>query len=295
MNETIIAWTNATWNPVHGCSMVSEGCRHCYAMEISHRYRYTSRKWTAANAPFNVKLQYHKLKEPYSLKQPSRIFVNSMSDLFHEQIPDAYIAKVFEVMNDLPQHTFQVLTKRPERAAAWAGRWTSNIWMGTSVEDRKVLQRIDALRQCQASTRFLSCEPLLEDLGTIDLSGIHWVIAGGESGPNFRPMKHEWAENLMYQCIDSEVAFFFKQSSHRFTERGTQLRLSDGSIWEWRQFPDARRLPRLVKSPNGTPFPESQHSILDLSPPQSSASPTEVRPEGMTPSLQKYQQPGLLP
>ena len=169
MNETKIAWTNITWNPVHGCSKVSPGCDNCYAETLSLRMGFTKKPWTGENANENVQLKPHKLREPFKLKQPSRVFVNSMSDIFHPIIPDDYIAQVFAVMNDCSQHVFQILTKRPRRAAKWAGEWTENIWQGTSIESPKYLYRIDQLRECQAKTRFLSLEPLLEDLGELDL------------------------------------------------------------------------------------------------------------------------------
>ena len=165
------------------------------------------------------------------------MFVNSMSDLFHEQIPDDFISQVFAVMNDLPQHTFQILTKRPERAAQWEGPWTENIWQGTSIEDRKSLHRIDTLRTCPAKTRFLSIEPLLESLGVLDLTGIQWVIVGGESGANFRPMPHAWAREIRDQCVTQGIAFFFKQSAAFKTECGTLLEEADGSTSLWQQYP----------------------------------------------------------
>ena len=182
MQKTKIAWTDTTWNPVHGCSRVSAGCDRCYAETLSLRMGWTKKEWTGENGKENVQLKPHKLKEPYRYKSPSRVFVNSMSDIFHKEIPDDYIKKVFDVMYDLPQHIFQILTKRPRRAAKWSGPWSDNIWQGVSVEDRKRLFRIDQLRDCPAKVRFLSLEPLLEDLGELNLTGIHWVIVGGESG-----------------------------------------------------------------------------------------------------------------
>src|SRR5262249_14448149 len=151
--------------------------------------------------------------------------------------PDSFIAKVFDIMAELPQHTFQVLTKRPERASAWAGPWTDNIWMGTSVENRCVVQRIDALRQCGAHIRFFSFEPLLGPIGEIDLTGIHWVIVGGESGPHYRPMDHAWAREIRDQCVAHGIAFFFKQSAAPRSEMGVVLLEEDGSATQWRQYP----------------------------------------------------------
>ena len=238
MRETKISWTTTTWNPVHGCSKVSPGCDRCYAETLSLRYGWTQKEWTGDNATENVQLKPHKLREPYKYKEPCRVFVNSMSDLYHPQIPDKYLAQVFAVMNDLPQHTFQVLTKRPRRAAKYPGPWSENIWQGVSVEDRKRLFRIDQLRECPAKVRFLSLEPLLENLGELDLSGIHWVIVGGESGKDYRPMPHEWARDIRDQCVEKGVAFFFKQSAAYRTEMGTELEETDGTRTTWHQFPD---------------------------------------------------------
>ena len=238
MNQTKISWANVTWNPVHGCSKVSAGCDNCYAETLSLRKGFTKLPWTGDNVTENVLLKPHKLRDPYKIKEASRVFVNSMSDLFHPQIPDDYIAKVFDVMCDLPQHVFQVLTKRPRRAARWSGEWNPNIWQGTSVENKKTLFRIDQLRECQAKTLFLSLEPLLEPLGELNLENIHWVIVGGESGKGYRPMDHAWARDIRDQCVDKGVAFFFKQSAAYRTEMGTELIEADGSKTTWQQYPD---------------------------------------------------------
>ncbi len=235
---TPISWTDETWNAVTGCSRVSDGCRFCYAEALSLRYGWSKKPWTHANAAENVVLHPERLDAPKAWKQPQRVFVNSMSDLWHELVPDEFIELVFSVMTLLPQHTFQILTKRPDRAAAWQGPWTDNIWQGTSVEDRKAVKRIDALRQCQAQPRFLSCEPLLEDLGELNLSGIHWVIAGSESGPGARPMDDAWVRSLRDQCQAAGVAFFFKQRSLLKNGRGWKQEhpLLDGVLWE--EYPD---------------------------------------------------------
>lgn len=243
MQETIIAWTDVTWNPTFGCSKVSPGCTFCYAETIALKFGHSKQKWNNANSTGNIQLKPHKLNEPYKLKQPSKIFVNSMSDIFHEEIPDSYISQVFEIMNSLPQHTFQVLTKRTERAANWQGKWTPNIWMGTSVENESVMHRIETLRHSGASTKFLSIEPFLGELPNLDLSGINWAIVGGESGNHMskhpeRWMKHEWARDVRDACLRDNTAFFFKQSSGSRTEMGTELEHEDGSFWRWRQFPN---------------------------------------------------------
>jgi protein gp37 len=247
MNGTKISWTDASWNPVLGCSRVSEGCRNCYAERIALKFHHSRLPWSAANAAENVQLKPHKLGEPLKLKKPSVIFVNSMSDLYHERVPDEYLARVFGVMNRTPQHTYQLLTKRPERAAEWAGPWTPNIWQGTSVEDERVIDRIDALRQCGAAIKFLSVEPLLGPMPDLDLTGIDWVIVGGESGPGYRPMDHAWAREIRDACVAQGAAFFFKQSAAFTTERGTALLEADGSAWEWHQFPGKLEPPRLVR------------------------------------------------
>jgi protein gp37 len=239
VNDTKISWTELSWNPTHGCHKVDEGCRHCYAEALSLRRGWTEKPWTKANAPENVILKPHKLNEPYKLKEPTRVFVNSMSDLGHELIPPDYLAQIFAVMADLPQHTFQCLTKRPRRFVDWPGPWTENIWLGATVADRKGKWRLDALRETGAAVRFISFEPLLEDLGELDLTGIHWAIAGGESGPGYRPLDHAWARAIRDQCVEQGVAFFFKQDAAPRTEMRPYLNEADGSRWKWEQFPDA--------------------------------------------------------
>lgn len=248
VNGTVISWCQATWNPVFGCSRVSEGCRNCYAERIALKFGHSRLPWSAQNAAENVQLKPHKLSEPFRLKQPSTIFVNSMSDLYHERVPDDYLVRVFDVMNRTPQHTYQLLTKRPERAAIWPGPWSPNIWQGTSVEDARVLHRIDSLRRCGAAVKFLSCEPLIGPLPDLDLQGIDWVIVGGESGPGYRDMPHAWARQIRDACVAQGVAFFFKQSANFTTERGTSLIEADGSRWEWRQFPGKLVPPQRVEA-----------------------------------------------
>ena len=225
MQESNIAWTDQTWNPTHGCSRVSAGCDNCYAERISRQYNHTEHEWTNEYASENVTERPDKLEEPYSLSEPSRIFVNSMSDLFHSEISGEYIREVFAVMRNCPEHIFQILTKRPGRAMKMPLEWPENVWMGTSVEDERVVPRIDMLRSTPAKTRFISFEPLIGPVGEVDLSGIDWAIVGGESGPDDvrREMDHEWARDIYRQCREQDVAFFFKQSSARQPERGTAL------------------------------------------------------------------------
>lgn len=211
-----IEWTDATWNPVRGCTKISAGCKHCYAETFAERFRGV--KGHPYEFGFDLRLVPEKLLEPLSWASPKLVFVNSMSDLFHPGVPDDYIASVAEVMKRADWHTFQVLTKRADRLShllqtrlGFASK-LRHIWWGVSVENRKSgLPRIDHLRSAPASVRFLSIEPLLEDLGSVDLSGIHWAIVGGESGPGARPMKKEWVVSLRQQCQDASVPFFFKQ------------------------------------------------------------------------------------
>lgn len=215
-----IEWTEATWNPVTGCSKVSQGCKNCYAERMAKRL-------VAMNNPryengFKVTLHHDLIDLPYSWKKPRKVFVNSMSDLFHEEVPLEFIQKVFKTMVETPQNTYQILTKRSRRLAELAQHlpWTPNIWIGTSVENEQVTFRIDDLREVPAHVRFLSCEPLIGPLKNIDLTGIHWVIVGGESGPGSRPMEADWVRDIRDQCHEQDVAFFFKQwggvQKHKF-------------------------------------------------------------------------------
>lgn len=211
-----IEWTDATWNPVRGCTKISPGCKHCYAETFAERFRGV--KGHPYEQGFDLKMIPSKLTEPFAWRSPKLVFVNSMSDLFQSGVPDAYVAAVSQVMATANWHTYQVLTKRSERMRdllktelKFAAQ-QENIWWGVSVEDRKYgLPRIDHLRKAPAKVRFLSVEPLLEDLGEFDLSGISWVIVGGESGPGARPMKREWVVSIRKQCKMQGVPFFFKQ------------------------------------------------------------------------------------
>lgn len=208
-----IEWTEQTWNPVTGCTKVSPGCKHCYAEVMAHRLQAMGAGGYSRG--FQLTLHPERLQQPMKRKKPTVYFVNSMSDLFHEDVPDEYIAEVMGIMAQTPQHTYQVLTKRAERLPDFFSRHPApaNMWLGVSVEDRKYgVSRIAHLQQVQgASIRFLSIEPLLEDVGELNLAGIDWVIVGGESGHHARPMHPEWAESVRDQCEAAEVAFFFKQ------------------------------------------------------------------------------------
>jgi Bacteriophage protein gp37 len=206
-----IEWTESTWNPVTGCSKVSAGCKNCYAERMAARLQAMGNPRYSDG--FAVTLHPDLIDAPKSWKSARLIFVNSMSDLFHEKVPLPFIKKVFATMHACPQHTFQILTKRSARLAELAPQldWAPNIWMGVSVEDGRVLGRIDDLRKVPAAVRFLSCEPLIDSCGEMDLEGIDWVIVGGESGPGSRPMKIEWVRSIYRQCRAAKAAFFFKQ------------------------------------------------------------------------------------
>lgn len=206
-----IEWTDATWNPVTGCTKVSAGCRNCYAAKLAIRLR--AMGTARYRNGFEVTLHPDALDLPKTWRGSKRVFVNSMSDLFHEEIPLSYIRKVFSVMKACPQHTFQVLTKRSERLMKVASKleWPANVWMGVSVEDNRVLSRIDHLRKVPAAVRFLSCEPLIGSLADMNLERIDWVIVGGESGPGARLMEEEWVKEIFRICRSAKVPFFFKQ------------------------------------------------------------------------------------
>lgn len=225
-----IEWTDATWNPVTGCDKISPGCKHCYAERLSHRLQAMG-NGNYANG-FAVTLHPHMLEHPLHWKTPKRIFVNSMSDLFHEQVPLEYIQWVFRIMNQADWHHYQILTKRAERLEEVSKNlpWSSHIWMGVSVENQQYLPRIDHLRRTKAKVKFLSIEPLLGPLGKLNLRGIHWVIVGGESGPGARPMRPEWVTGIRDQCKNADVAFFFKQWGG--VQKKKTGRTLDGRTWD---------------------------------------------------------------
>jgi protein gp37 len=206
-----IEWTEATWNPVTGCTKVSAGCKNCYAERLALRLQAMGNR--RYKNGFRVALHDDVVDLPKSWRIPRMIFVNSMSDLFHEQVPLSFIQRVFSTMHSCKQHTFQILTKRSDRLLNVAAEidWPRNVWMGVSVEDSRVLSRVDDLRRVPAAIRFLSCEPLIGSLAGIDLTDIDWVIVGGESGPSARQMKSEWVRELFRACRKRNVPFFFKQ------------------------------------------------------------------------------------
>ncbi|NEI66553.1 DUF5131 family protein [Rhizobium leguminosarum] len=242
MAETTIEWTDATWNPVAGCSIMSSGCTNCYAMRMAARleamgvekYKGLTRKsggrpkWTGA-----LYLDEDALQIPKTWSRPRNVFVNSMSDLFHPDIPVSFVRKVWSVMSDTPRHTYQVLTKRPDRMAAILKEdfdLLPNVWLGTSVEDSQVVHRLDELRQVPAAIRFVSFEPLIGSVSAGSLEGIHWAIVGGESGPKARPMEASWIDEIFDMCSDADAAFFFKQwGGHNKKKTGRSYR---GTTWD---------------------------------------------------------------
>ena len=232
-----IEWTEHTWNPVTGCTNVSPGCKHCYARIMAERLK--AMDMAGYENGFAITLQPNRLSEPLRRRAPTVYFVNSMSDLFHERVPLDFVEHVFDVMVRTPHHRYQILTKRPKRMVSFLKDHTApaNVWLGVSVENRKHgLPRIDLLRQTNAAVRFLSIEPLLESLGKFDLSEIHWVIVGGESGPGARPMHADWARAVRDQCLAEAIPFFFKQwgmwgpDGQRRSKKANG-RLLDGRIW----------------------------------------------------------------
>jgi protein gp37 len=234
-----IEWTEATWNPVTGCSQVSPGCAHCYAKTFAERWR--GIPGHPYEQGFDLRLWPERLLVPLRWRKPKTIFVNSMSDLFHEDIPIEFVEQVFATMRAAHWHTFQVLTKRHERLAELADHldWPPNVWMGVSIENRRFVHRADALRQVPAAVRFISAEPLLGPLHGLDLDGIDWLIAGGESGPRHRRVDPDWIRGLRDLSAQHHVAFFFKQwGGHRPKSNGREL---DGRLWDEYPTPHMRR------------------------------------------------------
>jgi protein gp37 len=234
-----IEWTEATWNPVTGCSKISPGCAHCYAETFAERWRGVPGH--PYEQGFDLRLWPGRLDIPLHWRRPRRIFVNSMSDLFHEDVQQDFIAAVFDVMARAPQHIFQVLTKRPHRVVevAPALPWPTNVWMGVSIENKRWVGRADELRALPAAVKFISAEPLLGRLKGLDLTGIDWLIAGGESGYRHRPMEADWVRELRDRCGAEGVAFFFKQWGGRTSKSGG--RELDGRMWsEMPEAPSAR-------------------------------------------------------
>lgn len=229
-HQSEIEWTDATWNPVTGCTQVSAGCDHCYALTFAERFRGVPGHHFEQG--FDLRLWPERLTLPLNWKKPRRIFVNSMSDLFHSEVPDEFIFSVFDTMVRAPWHTYQILTKRPQRMYRLSGNLPllEHIWLGVSIESNDVAWRADFLRRVPAAVRFISAEPLLGSVDALDLAGIDWVIAGGESGHGFRRCDPNWVRELRDQCNLQDVAFFFKQWGGRTPKAGG--RLLDGQSWD---------------------------------------------------------------
>jgi protein gp37 len=245
-DKSSIEWTEATWNPTTGCDRISDGCDNCYALTLAKRLKAMgSRKYQNDGDPrtsgpgFGVTVHPDTLATPLRWKEPRVVFVNSMSDLFHARVPSSFVRQVFEVMEATPRHTYQILTKRAARLRKLAGTlpWPPNVWMGVSVEDSSVLSRIDDLRTVPAAVRFISAEPLIAPLGRLNLEGIDWLIAGGESGPGARPVESDWVRQLRDQCHMAGTAFFFKQWGGRTPKAGG--RSLDGCTWD--EMPQPKR------------------------------------------------------
>lgn len=250
MPETKIEWTDATWNPVAGCSIVSSGCKNCYAMKMaarleamgSEKYAGLTRK-SGGRIVWNgiVREDWQALSIPLRWKKPRKIFVNSMSDLFHERVSDSFVKQVWQVMRQTPHHNYQILTKRPDRMAQFVKTQIAdilpNVWLGTSVESFDVIKRIDFLRDIPAAIRFISFEPLIGPVGKINLTNIHWAIVGGESGPKARPIHEEWIDDIYDQCLTYQTAFFFKQwgtwgKDNKKRSKKANGREYKGKIWD---------------------------------------------------------------
>ncbi|HUI93047.1 MAG TPA: phage Gp37/Gp68 family protein [Chitinivibrionales bacterium] len=243
--KSSIEWTQYTWNPITGCTKTSPGCLNCYAERMAKRLQAMGQP--NYRTGFKVACHEHVLAAPYSWKKTSIVFVNSMSDLFHEKVPLEFILKVFDVMRKAPQHQFQILTKRAERLSELTTfiDWPENVWMGVSVENAQFTHRIDHLKMTGAFIKFLSIEPMLGPIPNMDLSGIDWVIVGGESGPRARPIRYDWVIDVRDQCLKSGVPFFFKQWGG--TNKKKTGKLLDGKIWNQMPVAASRHL-NLIKS-----------------------------------------------
>ena len=263
MYNSKIEWTEATWNPLRGCARVSEGCRFCYAERVADRFSGTGQPYEGLTTRGKdgqprwnneIMLVPHMLKKPLSWKQPRRIFVNSMSDLFHEKVPFDYIQQVFDVMRQASWHEFQILTKRAERLAELAPQidWSPNVWMGVSIEDSRVIDRADALREVPATIRFLSLEPLIGSIPNLNLKGLDWAIIGGESGNEARIMEPEWAVDLLNQCRSANVPCFIKQMGTQWAKRqGSKSRKGD----DFSEFPEALQVRE---------YPRNEMALMDI-------------------------------
>lgn len=259
MAETQIEWTDATWNPVAGCSIVTAGCTHCYAMEMAKRleamgiekYSGLTRK-TGRRIVWNgvVREDREALSIPHRWRKPRKIFVNSMSDLFHERVRDAFILDVWQVMRETPHHNYQILTKRPERMAELVadkiGDVLPNVWLGTSIENADVVNRLMHLRKAPAAIRFISFEPLIGAVGAVDLQDIQWAIVGGESGKSARPIREEWIDEIYAQCLSSGTAFFFKQWGTWGKDNKKRSKKANGREYRGRTWDEMPAAPQAV-------------------------------------------------
>lgn len=273
MGKTAISWTASgvsegkerkgkSWNPWTGCSRLSAGCEHCYAERLSLENGWSALPWTRPNLAANLVWHSDRLGQPASWREPTRIFVESMADLFHPEVPVEWLVEVERVMATVPRHTYMTLTKRasvmrerlshPDVLGVWrqaGGDYPPpHVWRGVSIENRKSLPRLELLRATPAAVRWVSAEPLLEDLGDLDLTGIDWVVVGGESGPGYRDMDHAWAYRLWRQCVEQGVAYYFKQSSGGRAGAGAALTFPDGSQYVIRQWPGELNKPELVSA-----------------------------------------------
>ncbi len=248
--QTSIEWTDSTWNPVTGCQKISPGCKNCYAARLAPRLKAMGNPRYAHG--FEVTLHHDLVELPLRWAKPKKIFVNSMSDLFHDEVPQSFIQAVFSTISVAGHHTFQLLTKRPERALEMADDlpWPTNLWMGVSVENPDYLYRVDTLRHIPAQTRFLSLEPLIEAIPHISLEEIDWVIAGGESGPGARKIEEEWVRSIRDQCDEAGVRFFFKQWGG--TNKKRSGRMLDDRTWD--DFPRAKPLRSTLSGSDKTPM-----------------------------------------
>jgi protein gp37 len=252
MTTTRIEWTEATWNPTVGCTKVTAGCKNCYAETMARRLQAIGIKGYENGFDFTVLPD--RFLQPLAIKKPTKFFVNSMSDLFHEKMSFEYLDKIFETIKNTPQHHYQILTKREKKVKRYFEKRSvpENVWLGVTIENASSKNRVDVLKTINASIRFLSIEPLIGDVGTLNLSGIHWVIVGGESGPNARPMDPDWPKSIQRQCQEQNVAFFFKQWGTWGEDGKKRSKHANGSLLsgkEWKEEPEIVR--RMEVADNG--------------------------------------------
>ncbi|MDR2409201.1 MAG: phage Gp37/Gp68 family protein [Bacteroidales bacterium] len=248
MTATKIEWTEATWNPTVGCTKVTAGCKNCYAETMARRLQAMGVKGYENGFDFTVLSD--RFLQPFTIKKPTKFFVNSMSDLFHEKMPFECLDKIFETIKNTPQHHYQILTKREQKIKRYFERRPvpKNVWLGVTIENEKSKNRLDVLKTIDASIRFLSIEPLIGDVGELDLSGIHWVIVGGESGPSARPMNPDWPKNIQKQCQEQNVAFFFKQWGTWGEDGKKRSKYANGSLLQGREWKEEPKIMKINRS-----------------------------------------------